>query len=382
VKPTAKRTAAVSPSPTVRLAALVAEAKTRGERIISLSVGEPDFPTPQHIVDAAKRALDDGFTKYTHPMGIRELREAIAARAEASGIPATADEVMVSPTKHAVFCAMMALVDDGDEVLLPDPGWVSYDPMVRLAGGVPVPVRADESTGFRLTPEAISAAVTRRTKAVVLNSPSNPAGSVLPREVMKGIADVCEDADLFLISDEIYERLVYDVAHVPPASLPGLFDRTVTVSGFSKTYSMTGWRLGWLVAEKRLLAEIGKVQEHTLTCCTAFAQKAGVAALTGPEDELKRMVAEFRARRDLMLAWIKKVGWPCTRPDGAFYAFPQTGPEKSADLALRLLNEASVAVVPGAAFGAAGEHHLRLSYATSRKLIDEGMAAIADARTT
>ena len=379
MKPLAKRTARVSPSPTVRLGALVAEARARGEDIVSFSTGEPDFPTPAHIVDAAKRALDEGFTKYTNSMGIPELRLAIAAGAiKDNGIPASAADVMVTPTKHGVYCTCMALVDPGDEVLLPDPGWVSYEPMVRLAGGTPVPVAADESTGFRLTPEAVEAAVTPRTKLVVLNSPSNPAGSVLSRQDIRGIAEVCADHDLYLLSDEIYEKLVYDAEHVSPACVAGMWERTVTVSGFSKTYAMTGWRLGWLLAEKRLLAEIAKIQEHTLTCCTAFAQKAGVVALTGPEEPLRSMVSEFRARRDLLLEGMRRLGWPCTVPQGAFYLFPRT-PGPSADLAERLLREARVAVVPGSAFGAAGEGHLRLSFATSRERIAEGIERIARA---
>jgi len=375
---TARRTAAVTPSATVRLGALVADARARGEKILSLSVGEPDFPTPPHIVEAAKKALDDGFTKYTNPMGIPELREAIAATAATTNrIPAKATDVMVTPTKHAVYCAIMALVDPGDEVILPDPGWVSYAPMVRLAGGVPVPVPADDSTGFRMTAQAIAGFVTKRTKAVLLNSPSNPAGSVLSWDETRALADLCVERDLFLLSDEIYERLVYDVPHVSPASLDGMWERTVTMSGFSKTYAMTGWRLGWLITAKPLLAEISKVQEHTLTCATSFAQKAGVAALTGPQEDLKRMVEEFRARRDVMMAGVSKLGWRCSRPDGAFYVFPQTGEESSEAVAQRLLTEAKVAVVPGSAFGRAGEHHLRLSFATSQGVIREALEAIA-----
>jgi aspartate aminotransferase len=325
----------------------------------------------------AKRALDAGFTKYTNPMGIPELRDAIAARAsQENGIPAAPSSVMVTPTKHGVYCAVMALVDPGDEVILPDPGWVSYEPMVRLAGGVPVPVLAAEASGFRLLPEAVEAAVTPRTKLVVLNSPSNPAGGVMTREDVRGVAEVCADRDLFLVSDEIYEKLVFEGEHVSPASLPGMWERTVTVSGFSKTYAMTGWRLGWLLAPDRILAEIAKVQEHTLTCCAAFAQKAGVAALTGPEEPLRAMVAEFRARRELLLAGLRDLGWPCVPPRGAFFAFPRT-PGGSVAFSERLLRESRVAVVPGSAFGAAGEGHLRLSFATSRERITEGLRRIA-----
>jgi len=377
----AKRVTSIESSPTVRLGNLVAEMRARGETILSLSVGEPDFPTPSHIVEAAKKALDDGFTKYTPSLGIPELRQAIAeASVKENGIPAKPENVLVSPTKHTLFLACMALLDSGDEAILPDPGWVSYDPMVRLAGARPVPVRAADEEGFVLTPEAVSEAITPRTRVILLNSPSNPAGSVMPRAAVEGIADLARDHDLVVVSDEIYEKILYDGEHVSIASLPGMFDRTVTVNGFSKTYSMTGWRLGWLVAPSPILKEVAKVQEHTVTCATSFAQKAGVAALRGPRAPVDAMVKEFRARRDLIVSELLKSDvLECSLPGGAFYVFPRFDVDlSSAKLSELLLEKAKVAVTPGSAFGSAGEGHQRLSYAASRETILEGVRRIRE----
>jgi len=377
----ATRVTSIEPSPTVRLGNLVAEMRARGEAVLSLSVGEPDFPTPAHIVAAAKEALDGGFTKYTPSLGLPELREAIAETSSRENrIPAKAENVLVAPTKHALYMTCMALLEPGDEAILPDPGWVSYEPMVRLAGATPVPVRAADEEGFVLRPEAVAEAITPRTRLILLNSPSNPAGSVYPRSAIEGLADLARDHDLVVVSDEIYEKILYEGEHVSPASLDGMFDRTVTVSGFSKTYAMTGWRLGWLVAPKALLKEIAKVQEHTITCATAFAQRAGVAALRGPKEPVEAMVREFRARRDLIMEEVSRIdGMTCARPSGAFYVFPRVdvGMDDAA-LSERLLKEAKVAVTPGSAFGAAGRGHVRLSYACSRETIVEGVRRIGE----
>src|SRR5437867_5985449 len=262
-------------------------------------------------------------TKYVSSLGIRELREAIAEKSRReNGIPAQPDNVLVGPTKHWLFLALMALVEAGDGVLMPDPGWVSYDPMTRLVGGRPVPVPAADEAGFVMTPEAVAEAITPRTKAILLNSPSNPAGAVFPADVFRGIADLCRDHDLYLISDEIYEKILYDGHHVSPAALDGMFERTVTVHGFSKTYAMTGWRLGCLLAEKSLLKEIVKVQEQTITCVPGFVQRAAIAALTGPTGPVEKMLAEFRARRDLAVEELSNVPeLDVFRPNGAFYVF-------------------------------------------------------------
>ena len=377
----ARRVRSIESSPTVHIGDLIAEMKARGEKVLSLAIGEPDFPTPAHIVEAAKKALDEGYTKYTPAPGIRELREAIAEKSLMENrIPAKPENVLVAPAKHTLFMTCMALLDSGDEAIIPDPGWVSYAPMVTLAGARPVPVRAADEEGFVPSADAVADAVTSHTRILMLNSPSNPAGSVYPRDEMKALADVAVNRDLILVSDEIYEKILYEGEHVSPASLDGMFDRTVTVNGFSKTYSMTGWRLGWLVAPTPLFKEISKVQEHTITCATAFAQKAGVAALRGPTAPLEAMVKEFRARREIVLKALAKIeGASTSRPSGAFYAFPRIDvPIDSSALSERILKEASVAVTPGSAFGAAGEGHLRISYAASRETIVEGLRRIAE----
>lgn len=377
----AKRVTSIESSPTIRLSNLVTEMKARGEKVLSLSVGEPDFPTPAHIVDAAKKALDDGFTKYTSSLGIKELREAIAEKsAKENHIPAKTENVLVAPTKHTIYMACMALLETGDEAIIPDPGWVSYGPMVALAGAKPVPVRAADEDGFVPSVDAVAELITPRTRLLMLNSPSNPAGSVYPRETMKGIADLAKDHDLVVVSDEIYEKILYEGEHVSPASLDGMFDRTVTANGFSKTYSMTGWRLGWLVAPKPIFQEISKVQEHSITCATSFAQKAGVVALRGPTEPLQKMVAEFRARRDLILAELSKIDRvSCFKPAGAFYVFPKFDvPLDDATLGETLLQEAKVAITPGSAFGEAGAGHERLSYAASRETITESVRRIGE----
>src|SRR6266487_1271886 len=377
----AKRVLSIESSPTVRISELVTEMKARGEKVVSLAIGEPDFPTPAHIIEAAKKALDDGYTKYTPAPGIRELREAIAEKSRTDNkIPAMAENVIVAPTKHTLFLTCMALLDRGDEALIPDPGWVSYGPMVTLAGAKPVPVGAADEDGFVPSAETVAQAITPHTRLLMLNSPSNPGGSVYSRDAVRALADLAADHDLIVVSDEIYEKILYEGEHVSPASLDGMFERTVTVHGFSKTYAMTGWRLGWLVAPTPLFKEIVKVQEHTITCATAFAQKAGVAALRGPTAPLEAMVAEFRARRDLVLRELEKIDrLSAERPAGAFYVFPRVDARvDSATLCERVLKEASVAVTPGTAFGGAGEGHIRLSYAASRETIQEGVRGIGE----
>jgi aspartate aminotransferase len=382
MKPVASRVKGIQPSPTVRLGTVTKELQAKGERVENLSIGEPDFPTPAHIVEAAKRALDDvPMTKYVSSMGLRELREAIADKSKReNGIPADPDNVLVAPTKHCLFLALTALVEPGDEVLMPDPGWVSYDPMTRLVGGRPVPVPAADETGFVMTPEAVAEAITPRTKAVLVNSPSNPAGAVFSEEVFRGIADLCKDHDLFLISDEIYEKILYAGRHVSPASLDGMFERTVTVHGFSKTYAMTGWRLGWLVADKPLIKEIVKVEEQTITCVPGFIQRAGIAALTGPTAPIEAMVSEFRARQDVAMKELAKISdLEVHRPSGAFYLFPRYHARTpSLVLSEKLLKEGHVAVTAGSAFGPAGEGHLRISYAASRDSIRNGIRGIGE----
>ncbi|MEM3042497.1 MAG: pyridoxal phosphate-dependent aminotransferase, partial [Thermoplasmata archaeon] len=302
-------------SGTVRMANMERELKARGIKTISFALGEPDFPTPAHIVEAAAEAMRAGFTHYTASKGIPELREAIAEKSRVeNGIPCSPDDVLVTPTKLGIYLAMMAFVDRDDEVVVPDPGWVSYIPMVRLAGGKPVPLRLRAEDDFRMTPERLAEALTPRTRAVVLNSPSNPTGSVATEADMKGIADLARDHDLLVLTDEIYEKLIYEGRHVSIASLDGMFERTITFNGLSKSYAMTGWRLGWVVAPKELMKQLDRLQQHTLTCAPSFAQKGAVAALRGPQDCVDRMREEFRRRRDFLLGRLEASGlFECRR---------------------------------------------------------------------
>jgi aspartate aminotransferase len=378
----ADRMKTVEESGTVRMAQLAAELKAEGQDVISFAVGEPDFPTPAHVLEAAKAALDQGYTRYTSTYGLPELRQAIAEKSRReNSIPCEASDVMVSSAKHAIFACLMAYVDRGDEVLVPDPGWVSYVPAVRLCGGTPVPVPLDPDAGYTLRPEAVAEAITPRTKMLLLNTPSNPTGGVQDRASMQGLADLAKDHDLLVLTDELYEKILYEGEHISLASLPGLYDRTLTVNGFSKSYAMTGWRLGWLIAPPDLLEPANRVQNHTLTCATAFAQKAAVEALRGPQEPVEAMVREFRARRDLMVKGLNDVpGFQCPMPRGTFYAWPSHGGARSSgELAEFLLGEAHVAVTPGTAFGARGEGHLRFSFATSRERIKEGLERLGEA---
>ena len=376
------RMEAVQESGTVKVADKVKELKSRGIDVISFSIGEPDFPTPAHIVEAGIEALRSGFTKYTPSAGIPELRQAIAEKLRSENrIDADPSEVIVTPTKHAIFMSIMALVDRGEEVILADPSWVSYEPMVRIADAVPVPVRADEETGFRLTPEQIVEKITNRTRMILLNYPNNPTGSVAGRDEIKAICEIAADRNILILSDEIYEHIIYDAKNYSPASFPDMKERVITVNGFSKTYSMTGWRLGYLHAPKNLLDGIQKVQTHSITCATSFAQKAGVAALKGPWEPVQKMVSEFRKRRDLTVGKLKGMGGiEIVEPRGAFYAFPKYDFDMSSeDMAAYLLDEAHVAVTPGSSFGKFGENHFRISYATSTENLEHGLDAMKEA---
>ncbi|MBE0518240.1 MAG: pyridoxal phosphate-dependent aminotransferase [Thermoplasmata archaeon] len=376
----AERIQRVKESGTMKMKELAGQKKAEGKKIISFTVGEPDFDTPKHIVEAAKKALDEGQTRYLNGPGLPALREAIAKRSKAdNGIPCDSSNVMVAPTKMAMFETIMATINPGDEMIMPDPAWVSYEPACALAGGKAVPVTTTEETEWRMLPEAVAEMITPKTKMILLNSPSNPCGSIVTKEDIKGIADLAKDHDLVVLSDEVYENIVFDGhKHYSIAAEPGMFDRTVTISGFSKTYAMTGWRLGWLVAPKPLFKAINKVQQHSITHATTFAQYGGLAGLTESQDCVKAMVKEFSERRDLIMKLIKEIPQlHCDTPKGAFYVFPRyEGDMDSMEMAMYLMDKAEVAVTGGEAFGAAGKQHLRISYATGKKNIEDGMERI------
>jgi len=379
----ADRIQRVKDSGTMKMKELAGQKKAEGKKIISFTVGEPDFDTPKHIVEAAKKALDEGKTRYLNGPGLPELREAIAKRCkEENGIPCDSSNVLVTPTKQAIFETIMATINPGDEMIMPDPAWVSYEPGVALAGGKAVPVATKEESEWRVLPEAVAEMITPKTKAILLNSPSNPCGSVATKEDIKGLADLAKDHNLLVISDEVYEKIVFDgLKHHSIAVEPDMFDRTVTISGFSKTYAMTGWRLGWLVAPKPLFKAIGKIQQHSITHATTFAQYGGLAALTESQDCVNSMVKEFGERRDLIMKLMGEIPkLHCDVPKGAFYVFPRyDGDMNSEQMALHLMDKAEIAVTGGSAFGAAGENHLRISYATNKENIQAGMERLKKA---
>jgi aspartate aminotransferase len=349
-----------------------------GCSIIHLEIGEPDFDTPANIREAAKRALDRGATHYTPTPGIPELREAIAADATArKGFGVTPERVVVVPGgKPVMFYTILALVNEGDEVIYPDPGFPIYESMVNHVGGKAVPVLIRQDNNFRLDPDEVASLVTPKTRLIIINSPANPTGGVLTREDLERIAAVAIEHDLIVMADEIYGRILYEGEHVSIASLPGMAERTIILDAFSKTYAMTGWRLGYAIVPDFLVTPFSRLLINSVSCTNTAAQWAGVEALTGPQDAVDAMVAEFRARRDFVVDGLNKIpGVNCLRPKGTFYVFPEisgTGLTGS-ELADKLLYEGGVSALPGTAFGSVGKYHLRLSFANSRENLSEAL---------
>ena len=350
-----------------------------GRSVIHLEIGEPDFDTPANIREAAKRALDRGATHYTPSVGIPELRAAIAADATArKGFAVSPDRIVVTPGgKPVMFYAILALVGEGDEVIYPDPGFPIYESMANYVGGKAVPCPIRQENGFRLDPSELAALVTPRTRLIILNSPANPTGGVSTRGDIEQIAALARDHDLVVLADEIYGRILYEGEHVSIASLPGMAERTIVLDGFSKTYAMTGWRLGYGIVPEPLMTAFSRLLVNSVSCTNAATQWAGVEALTGPQDSVDAMVAEFRVRRDLVVGGLNSIpGVRCLLPAGAFYAFPDIAGTglTGAEMAEKLLNDGGVSVLAGTAFGRAGRNHLRLSYANSRANLEEAIA--------
>jgi len=386
------RVAAMQPSATLAVSARAKALKRAGRPVIELSAGEPDFPTPEPVRAAGVRAIEEGFTTYTANAGMPELREAIAADLRARyGIEYAPDQVLCSNgAKQSVAQALLVAVRPGDEVLIPAPYWVSYPEMVRLAGGEPVVVPTTSASGYRLTPDALDAAITERTRVLVLNSPSNPTGAVYARAEFDALAEVLRaHPDVLVLSDEIYAQVTYDAEHVAVASVDGLFERTVTVNGFSKAYAMTGWRLGYLAGPRWLVEAADTVQGQLTSAPSSISQKAGLAALAMDDEPVREMVRAFRQRRDFVLGALAEIpGVECPRPEGAFYVFPdvsallgRTAPDGAAidsaeALCLYLLEACDVALVPGEAFGDA--RGLRISYAAGMDDLREAMRRIHD----
>jgi len=355
------------------------ELERAGRDVVHLEIGEPDFPTPAHAAEAAFAAIRAGETGYCPAPGIAELREAAAEElSRTRGVPIGARRVIVANgAKPFLFFGVLATCEPGDEVIYPDPGFPIYESAIRFAGATPVPLVLRETDDFAFSIDELAARVTERTKLVILNSPQNPTGGVLARETLAAAAGVLRDSPAWVLSDEVYGRLLHEGAFASIATEPGMLERTIVLDSFSKTYAMTGWRCGYAAVPEPLVEPLTRFLVNATSCVPPFVQRAGVAALTGPQDGVERMRAEFRARRDLVVAGLAAMpGVTCRVPHGAFYAFPNvTGvPLPTEALADRLLDEAGVALLSGTAFGAAGEGHLRLSYATSRERLAEGLA--------
>ena len=373
-----RRAASLAPSLTLVIDSKAKQMKAEGLDVVGFGAGEPDFDTPQHIKDAAIKALNDGFTKYTPSSGIPELRQAIADKFKReNGLTYKSSQVIVSSGgKHSCYNVILATCEEGDEVIIPSPYWLSYPEMVKLAGATPVILPTSDKTEFKVTPDQLRQAITPRTRLFVFNSPSNPTGSVYTPEETKVLGDICVERGVLIMSDEIYEHLLYDGAtHKSVASFSQVHqDHTIIVHGFAKAWSMTGWRLGFLAAPEPIAKAIDAVQSHSTSNPTSFAQKGGVAALTGPQDHLPLWLAEYSRRRSYAHAKLNSIpGISCVNSKGAFYLFPNISKLglKSADFCSRLLDQEKVAAVPGAAFGA--DDYLRISYATSMANIEKGL---------
>jgi len=355
-----------------------------GRDVIHLEIGEPDFDTPRNVSEAAARALlDDGQTHYTAAIGIAPLREAIATDVKRhKGIDTTPDQVIVTPgAKPIMFYAMLAIVDDGDEVIYPNPGFPIYESMARYVGGTPVAAPLREANDFRMDVDEVASLITPRTRMIVLNSPHNPTGSILTDADIRRIAELAVDHDLVLLADEIYGRLQYTGEPLSIATLPGMAERTITLDGFSKTFAMTGWRLGYGVVPEWLMPAMSRLIINSVSCTNAFAQYGAIEALTGPQDDADAMRAEFIARRQLMVDGLNAIpGVTCVMPHGAFYTFPNVSSfgRTSNEIADHLLYDAGVCGLSGTAFGVHGEGHLRFSYANSRENLSAALERIGE----
>jgi aminotransferase len=342
------------------------------EGLVHLEIGEPDFFTPQHVVDAAKKALDEGYTHYTPNAGYEELRESVSRKVlKDSGIEADpkSEIIITSGAMQAISSAILTTINPGDEVIIPDPSYESFVRQTRFASGVPVPVEVKEEEEFRLKPEKVENAITKKTKMIIINSPGNPTGSVMSKDDLEGFAELAMQHDLLVLSDEIYEKILYDGArHHSIASFPDMKERTITVFAFSKTYAMTGWRVGYAIGPRGIVREMTKIQEFYVTCATSICQRAALAALEGPQDFVTDMVAEFKRRRNFMYDQIRKIrGLTCLKPKGAFYLFPNVSRTelRKDDPAKDLLKRCKIVTAPGKAFGGYADGYVRISLASS-----------------
>ncbi len=371
---TSARLKRVEESATIRISNIATRMIKEGTDVINFSLGEPDFDTPKNICDAAAKAMYDGKTHYAPSAGIPELRSAIAEKLRTENhLDVSEKDVLVTPgAKQGIFEIMMGSLDDGDQALLFDPAWVTYDACIRFAGADTVWVPTVPEKGF--LPDNFAEYINDKTKLIVVNSPGNPTGGVFGKKTLQCIADIAIDHDLLVVSDEIYEKIIYDREHISIGSFDGMQERTITVNGFSKAYAMTGWRLGYLTAPPEIFKLLQKIQSHSVSSATTFVQYGGLEALQGPQEGVKAMVDRFKMRRDILIDGLNKMGLECKKPDGAFYAFANVSDYgNGTEVAEKLLKEAHVAVTPGIAFGASGEDFIRISYATSIDRIREAL---------
>ncbi len=387
-----KKASLITPSLTLAITAKAKQMKQEGIDVIGFGAGEPDFDTPPHIKEAAKKAIDEGFTKYTPASGIKELKEAICKKFKNdNNLDYSPEEVLVScGAKHSIFNAILALCNEGDEAILPSPYWVSYPEMIKVGGAKPIILKTTQENNFKITIHQLKEVITPKTKLLILNSPSNPTGMVYRKDELVAISEVLVEKGIFCISDEVYEKIIYDgEEHISIASLgPQIKRLTIVINGVSKTYSMTGWRIGYAAASKEIIKAMSNLQSHSTSNPASISQKAALAALQGPQEPLYKMVTEFARRRDYIVERLNSIkGISCLKPQGAFYVFPDISQiigrvfkeqtiKDSSSLARILLDGANVAVVPGSAFGQ--DTNLRLSYATSMENITGGLNRIEE----
>ncbi|MFN3135070.1 MAG: pyridoxal phosphate-dependent aminotransferase [Candidatus Kryptonium sp.] len=372
-------------SETLRISALAKNMKAQGIDVVSLSAGEPDFPTPEHVKEAAIQAIKENFTKYTQNQGIPELINAIIEKfRHDNNIEYKPTEILVSNgAKHSIFNALQAICNPGDEVIIPAPYWVSYPPMVALADAKPIILRTDIKSNFKITPEQLKETITEKTKALIFNSPSNPTGTVYTEDEIRKIAEVIYEKNIFVISDEIYEKIIYEGRHFSMASIEELKNLVITINGVSKAYAMTGWRIGYLGANEEIVKLANKVQGQMTSNASSISQKAALAALTGPQEPVRKMVNEFKIRRDFLCSELKQIpGIEVFVPSGAFYVFPKVSAyygrsyngmviKNSNDFCEFLLKEEKLAIIPGDAFGM--DEYVRISYAASMEELMKGV---------
>lgn len=365
---------------------ILAKAKgleAQGRNIVHLEIGEPDFDTPVHIRDAAKKALDDGFTHYVASAGIPEVRERIAAhQTKWHGYDVDPNRIVITPgAKPIMFFTMLALIEPGDEVIYPDPGFPIYKSMIEYVGGKAVPMRLLEENGFNADIDALRSSVSDKTKLIIVNSPNNPCGSVIPKDELRQIAEIANKVDAVVLSDEVYKDFYFEGEHESITQFPGMRERTIILDGMSKSYAMTGWRMGYGVFPEFLVEPISRLATNSVSCTNAVTQMAAVAAIDGPQEPVYEMVAEFKARREMLISGLNSIkGITCVTPKGAFYAFPNirgTG-MTSSDFADRMLMEGGVALLSGTSFGDYGEGYIRLSFANSQENLQIALDRIQD----